>query len=53
MEIFLLLWDDLDDLAGACRHLATSAALEAATLARPLLTLLVTTAAAPLAWLLS
>jgi hypothetical protein len=23
MEIFLNLWDELDDLAHACRHLAT------------------------------
>jgi hypothetical protein len=28
MEIFLHLWDELDDLAGACRHLAVSAASE-------------------------
>ena len=35
MEIFLNLWDELDDLAGACRHIATSFAIEAAALARP------------------
>jgi hypothetical protein len=52
MEIFLNLWDELDDLVGACRHLATSFALEAAALARPLATLLFTTiAAVPLSWL--
>jgi hypothetical protein len=51
MEIFLNLWDELDDLAGACRHLATSFALEAAPLARPLATLLFTMAAVPLSWL--
>jgi hypothetical protein len=34
MEIFLNLWDELDDVAGACRHLATSFALEAVALVR-------------------
>jgi hypothetical protein len=57
MEIFLNLWDELDDLVGACRHLATSFALEAAAvsrpLARPLATLLFTIAAVPLSWLTS
>jgi hypothetical protein len=28
MEIFLNLWDELDDLAGACRHIATSTVIE-------------------------
>ncbi len=28
MEVFLHLWDELDDLTGACRHLAASAAAE-------------------------
>ncbi len=28
MERLLLLWDELDDLAHACRHLATSAVEE-------------------------
>ena len=51
MEIFLNLWDELDDLVGACRHLATSFALEASALARPLATLLFTAAAIPLSWL--
>jgi hypothetical protein len=50
MEIFLNLWDELDDLAGACRHIATSAAVELTSVARPLATLVVTTAAASLAW---
>ena len=27
-EFFLHLWDELDDVAGACRHVATSAASE-------------------------
>jgi hypothetical protein len=49
MEIFLHLWDELDDLAHACRHVATSVALEAADLSRPLLT----AAAGALAWILS
>jgi len=53
MEIFLNLWDELDDLAGACRHIATSVAVEAAALAGPAATLLLTAAAAPLGWLSS
>jgi hypothetical protein len=53
MEIFLNLWDELDDLAGACRHIATSFALEAAELARPAAALVLTTAALPLSWLMS
>ena len=36
MEIFLNLWDELDDLLGACRHVATATALEATGLAKPL-----------------
>lgn len=28
MEVFLHLWDELDDLSWACRHLAASAASE-------------------------
>jgi hypothetical protein len=31
MERLLLLWDELDDFVGACRHVATSAAEEVAT----------------------
>jgi hypothetical protein len=53
MEIFLNLWDELDDLAGACRHIATSFALEAAALARPVAALVLTTATVPLSWLAS
>jgi hypothetical protein len=49
MEIFLHLWDELDDLAGACRHVATSAAIEAAALSRPL----VTVASSCVVWILS
>jgi hypothetical protein len=48
MEIFLNLWDELDDLAGACRHIATSFAIEATAVARPAATVLLTIAAAPL-----
>ena len=48
MEIFLNLWDEIDDFAGACRHIATSFAVEAATLARPLAAPLVALAALPL-----
>jgi hypothetical protein len=28
MEVFLHLWDELDDLTAACRHVAASAAAE-------------------------
>ncbi|TLZ01811.1 MAG: hypothetical protein E6K23_09520 [Gammaproteobacteria bacterium] len=35
MELFLHLWDELDDVAGACRHVATSTALEIAAAAAP------------------
>jgi hypothetical protein len=38
MEFMLYLWDELDDLAGACRHVATSAATEVAALSAPLVT---------------
>jgi hypothetical protein len=37
MEFLLLFWDDLDDAAGACRHVATTALAEAASLTTPLL----------------
>ncbi|HTT01174.1 MAG TPA: hypothetical protein VMG11_03720 [Steroidobacteraceae bacterium] len=36
MERLLLLWDELDDLANACRHLALSAADEVTGLGMPL-----------------
>jgi hypothetical protein len=51
MEIFLNLWDELDDLAGACRHIATSFALEAVELARPVAAVVLTIATVPLSWL--
>jgi hypothetical protein len=35
MESLLLLWDELDDLTHACRHLATSAVDEVAGAAAP------------------
>ena len=38
MEVLLLLWDEFDDLVGACRHVATSAAAEVATVSAPLIT---------------
>jgi hypothetical protein len=50
MEIFLNLWDELDDLAGACRHIATSTAIELASVARPVATVMIALAAAPLGW---
>ena len=37
MEMFLHLWDELDDVAGACRHVATSTVVEIAAAAAPLL----------------
>jgi hypothetical protein len=37
MEFLLLLWDEIDDWAGACRHLAASVAAEFAALTGPLL----------------
>ena len=51
MEIFLNLWDELDDLFGACRHIATSTAIELASVARPLATVLATAVAASVSWL--
>jgi hypothetical protein len=36
VERLLLLWDELDDLAGACRHVALSAADELAGAAAPI-----------------
>jgi hypothetical protein len=53
MEIFLNLWDEIDDFAGACRHIATSFAVEAAALSRPVAASLLTLAAVPLGWILS
>ena len=38
MEIMLLLWDELDDWAHACRHLASTALSEVADVAAPLAT---------------
>jgi len=35
MERLLLLWDELDDLAHACRHLATSAVEEVGAVSAP------------------
>jgi len=37
MEVFLHLWDELDDLTGACRHVAAAAASELLEGAAPLL----------------
>jgi hypothetical protein len=37
MEIFLHLWDELDDLSGTCRHLATVTAAELLEGAAPLI----------------
>ncbi len=35
MERLLLLWDELDDFACACRHLATSAVEEVGAVSAP------------------
>jgi len=51
MEIFLNLWDEIDDFTGACRHIATSFAVEAAALSRPVAASLIALAAAPIGWL--
>lgn len=40
MEIMLLLWDELDDWAHACLHLATITISEVADVAAPLATAL-------------
>jgi len=37
MEFFLHLWDELDDLAGVCRHVATATAAEVIASAAPLI----------------
>ena len=37
MEVFLHLWDELDDLASLCRHAAVSTASEVLDAAAPLL----------------
>jgi hypothetical protein len=38
MEFMLLLWDEWDDLTGACRHMASSAASELTGLTAPIAT---------------
>jgi hypothetical protein len=37
MEFFLHFWDELDDLSGVCRHVATTLIVEAAAVSTPLL----------------
>ena len=37
-EFFLHLWEEWDDLLGACRHVATSTAAEVLAAAAPLIT---------------
>jgi len=36
MERLLLLWDELDDFAGTCRHLAASAVEEVGAVSAPM-----------------
>jgi hypothetical protein len=36
VERLLLLWDELDDIVGACRHIALSTADEVVSLAAPI-----------------
>ena len=50
MERLLLLWDELDDFAHACRHLATSAVEEVGAVSAPV-TAAVSTISALLVWL--
>jgi hypothetical protein len=38
MEFLAYFWDDLDDLVGACRHVATSAIAETLATAVPFIT---------------
>jgi hypothetical protein len=38
MEFILLLWDEIDDWTGACRHVAGAAVAEVAVLSAPLAT---------------
>jgi hypothetical protein len=37
VEFLLHLWDELDDVSGVCRHVATAAAAEVAAVAAPLI----------------
>jgi hypothetical protein len=37
MEFLLHLWDELDDVVGVCRHVATSTAAEVVAAAAPLI----------------
>jgi len=37
MEFLAHLWDEIDDVAGVCRHVATSAAAEVLATAAPLI----------------
>jgi hypothetical protein len=48
MEFLLLWWDNLDDVAHACRHVATEALMEVSALTTPITSLL----AAAGAWVL-
>jgi hypothetical protein len=50
MERLLLLWDELDDFAHACRHLATSAVEEVGAVSAPV-TAVVSTLSALVLWL--
>ncbi|HEY2276597.1 MAG TPA: hypothetical protein VGH61_13930 [Steroidobacteraceae bacterium] len=38
MEVFLHLWDEIDDLTHACRHVATSVASELVEVTAPAIT---------------
>jgi hypothetical protein len=50
MERLLLLWDELDDFAHACRHLATSAVEEVGAVSAPV-SAAVSTVSALVLWL--
>jgi hypothetical protein len=45
MEFMLLIWDELDDVAHACRHVASTTVSEVAQVSAPLVTALVAAAA--------
>ncbi len=51
MERLLLLWDDLDDIICACRHVAASAVEEVATVSAPLVSAVSAGFSAMLLWL--
>ena len=41
MEFMLLIWDELDDMAHACRHVASTTVSEVTQVAAPVVTALI------------